>query len=156
MGKTIREEKREKRAEFFFGKGNYTRVNKNEILYRPVIDNDNIILLTRNVRRVFVGDNSTSFVLATSSHRGVYLKSWQVMRVVINDKRSDERAICFLVKLTRKYFKTYSFKNIDIIDRDEDLGGFLEINTESNPDFDTMLSAAFLQAKEKNKVEICA
>lgn len=156
MSYTYKQERQLKRAEFFFGPGNFTKANKDEVQFNAVIDNDNIILISKNVRRVFVKDDKVSLVMATTNRRGIYLKPWQVIRVIINDHKTGEKTVCALVKLNRKFYKTYSFKDQDIIDKDENLGGFLDVYGTEDPTFDVLLEAALIQTKEKIKVQICA
>ena len=79
-----------------------------------------------------------------------------MIRVIINDHKTGEKTVCALVKLNRKFYKTYSFKDRDIIDRDEELGGFLDVYGTEDPTFDVLFEAALIQAKDKTKVQICA
>ena len=151
---TIAQERKQKKAKFFFGE-NYTQANKNEVRYPSVIDNDHIIYRTKDVRTVFCGDNTITSVLATGKNKAVYLKPWQVVKIKFRNPEDPEKKVySFLVKLDRKYFKSYYFKSKDIYNADEK-GNFRGMDEKVDMTFDELLNAALLQNEEKKKVELC-
>ena len=93
----------EKEDDFFFGAGNREKNSNKYFTFKHVLDNDNIIINTNNVKKI-----KDSFVLIVGNREAVYIKDWQVRGV---HNYSDICSNFYLVKLNRKYFKPYSFRN---------------------------------------------
>ena len=127
-GKTYRQylkERKEKDLKFFYGE-DVRKVSNKYFEFKRVIDNDNIIIITNNIRVI-----KDSYVLVVGEKKAVYLKDWQVRRV--SNYYEDLEA--YAVKLNRKYFKTYNFKN----EIDQDL------YFEKDNNFDDLLELAKIQ-----------
>lgn len=89
---------KDKDLEFFFGK---IRKKSNKYFeYNSVIDEDNIIIITNNIK-VLKG----SFVLIVDNNKGVYLKEWQIKPV----HNFYTGMSAYAVKLNRGYFRPYTF-----------------------------------------------
>lgn len=114
-------ERKEKDLKFFYGE-DIRKVSNKYFEFKRVIDNDNIIIITNNIRVI-----KDSYVLVVGEKKAVYLKDWQVRRV--SNYYEDLEA--YAVKLNRKYFKTYNFKNeIDpelYFEKDNDFNDLLEL-----------------------------
>lgn len=91
--------RKEKDLAFFFG--DVKKKTNKYFEYKSVIDNDNIIIITNNIKII-----KGSYVLLVDNNKGVYLKEWQV-KPVHNFYNSMS---AYAVKLNRKYFKPYTFK----------------------------------------------
>lgn len=114
--------------DFFFGEGNYRKVTNQYYKFKRVLSNDDIILVTNNVKMV-----KDSPVLVVDNNKAVYLKNWQIKPV----SNWDEGIEGYAVKLSRKYFKPYTFKN--------PLG---EYSFDKEDTFDDLLNVAKEQEKE--------
>ena len=90
--------RKEKDLEFFFG--TVTKKSNKYFEYNSIIDDDNIIIITNNIK-VLKGN----FVIV-DNNKGVYLKDWQVRPV--HNYYTGMNA--FAVKLNRNYFKPYTFR----------------------------------------------
>ena len=123
----------EKEDDFFFGAGNREKNSNKYFTFKHVLDNDNIIINTNNVKKI-----KDSFVLIVGNKEAVYLKDWQVRGV---HNYSDICSNFYLVKLNRKYFKPYSFRN--------GFNNFCFDNTES---FDDLMECAREQDEAGMKV----
>ena len=123
----------EKEDDFFFGAGNREKNSNKYFTFKHVLDNDNIIINTNNVRKI-----KDSLVLIVGNKEAVYLKDWQVRGV---HNYSDICSNFYLVKLNRNYFKPYSFRN--------EFNDFCFDNTES---FDDLMEYAREQDEAGMKV----
>ena len=114
-------ERTEKDLKFFYGE-DIRKVSNKYFEFKRVIDNDNIIIITNNIRVI-----KDSYVLVVGEKKAVYLKDWQVRRI----SNYYEDLDAYAVKLNRKYFKTYNFKNeIDpelYFEKDNDFNDLLEL-----------------------------
>ena len=113
--------------EFFFG-DDLHMTSGSYFQFRRIIDADNILVLTNNIKKI-----KDNYVLVTAPDKGVYLKDWQIRKV-----SSYKAGInCYVVKLSRKFFKPYkfSFEFEDLLITDEDT-------------FDTLYNVANEQEKE--------
>lgn len=90
---------KDKDLEFFFGE--VTKKSNKYFTYNSIIDDDNIIIITNNIK-----DIKGNFVMLVDNNKGVYLKDWQV-RPVHNFYNGMSG---YAVKLNRKYFKPYTFR----------------------------------------------
>lgn len=83
--------------------GNVHKVsNKYFILEKQVLDNDNIILYTNNIR-VIKGNH----VLVIDDNKAVCLKDWSITGIRFRNNYAETYA----VKINRNYFKPYTFRN---------------------------------------------
>ncbi len=98
---------------YFFGK--IQKTSNKYFIFDRIIDEDNFILITSNVRYFW---NKETFVLIVDNDKVVYLKDWQVIPV----RNWREGVEGFAVKLNRKYFKVYkySFEFDDVYFEKED------------------------------------
>ena len=90
---------KDKDLEFFFGDVN--KKSNKYFTYNSVIDDDNIIIITNNIKTI-----KGNLVLLVDNNKGVYLKDWQV-KTVHNYYNGMSG---YAVKLNRKYFKPYTFR----------------------------------------------
>lgn len=100
--KEITKKIKDDNKDFFFGEGNWRETSNKYFKFKRVLNDDEIIIITNNVREV-----KENLVLAVDKNKVVYLKDWQVKAV----KAYDENIYAYAVKLSKKYFKTYTFKN---------------------------------------------
>lgn len=91
--------RKEKDLEFFFGE--VTKKSNKYFEYNSVIDEDNIIIVTNNIKTI-----KGNMVMIVDNNKAVYLKDWQVRRV----HNFYNGVSAFAVKLNRKYFKPYTFR----------------------------------------------
>lgn len=114
-------ESKEKDLKFFFGE-DVKKVTNKYFKFKRVKDEDNIVIITNNIKVI-----KDSFVLVVGEKKAVYLKDWQVRKV----RNYYENLSAYAVKLNRKFFKTYTFKNeIDenlYFDKDNNFEDLLEI-----------------------------
>lgn len=120
----------EKDMQFFYGK-DYKQVSNKYFTFKRVVDNDNIIIITENVKII-----KDSAVLIVDNDKVVYLKDWQARNV----HNFDEGINAYAVKLNRNFFKTYTFK------KPFEEYSFLEADT-----FDSLYKMAQEQEKENLK-----
>ena len=116
-----------KDKEFFFGKSIKFKTNT-YFTIDHVIDDDNIIIITSNIKRV-----KDAYVLVVANNKCVFLKDWQI-RPVHNYYKG---IYAYAVKLNRNYFKTYTFKN-----------DFYDIYIEKEHTFDILKNVAATQTME--------
>lgn len=84
----------------FYFKGGYDYVSNKYFTFKHVIDDDNIIITTSNIK--FIKGNP---VMIVGNNKGLYLKNWQI-NVVFN---SSVEGQIYTVKLNRKFFRPYQF-----------------------------------------------
>lgn len=83
----------------FFGEVSHT--SNKHFKFNHVINDDEIILITNNVR--FIKNNP---VLVIDNNKVVYLKDWNVLEI----HNFKYGLYAYAVKLNRKYWKEYTFK----------------------------------------------
>lgn len=123
---------KDKDLKFFFG-DDVRKVSNKYFKFTRVIDNDNIIIVTNNIKII-----KDSYVLVVGEKKAVYLKDWQVRGV----RSYYEDIDAYAVKLNRNYFKTYTFKN----EIDPDL------YFEKDNNFDDLLEVAKMQQEKDIRV----
>lgn len=121
----------DKDNDFFFGEGNWTKVSNQYYQFKRVLDNDNIIIITTNIK-VIKGNN----VLVVDNNKAVYLKDWQVRPV----RNWDLGVNAYAVKLNRKYFKPYTFRF-----------SFEDMSFEKEDTFDSLVELAREQGEQNLK-----
>lgn len=88
--------------DFFFGKGNWKMISNKYLKFKRIINEENIIVITNNIKEI-----KNSLALVVDNNKAVFLKEWQVESVY----NYDEGIRAFAVKLNKKYFKVYTFRN---------------------------------------------
>ena len=84
----------------FYFNGGYDYVSNKYFTFKHVIDDDNNIITTSNIK--FIKGNP---VMIVGNNKGLYLKNWQI-NVVFN---SSVEGQIYTVKLNRKFFRPYQF-----------------------------------------------
>jgi len=116
----------------FFGE--HKMVSNQYFTFNRVQDEDNIILITNNLKEI-----KGNPVLVIGNNQAVYLKDWNVVPVMNYDFGVD----AYAVKLSRKYFKPYTFKS-----------EFSDFHFEQTDTFDSLLETARKQQKADMKIKI--
>lgn len=96
-------ERAKKDDDFFFGAGNKKHTSNKYFTYKHVLDENTIIINTKNIKQV-----KDSFVLIVDNNKAVYLKGWQIRAAHNWSELGDD---LYIVKLSRNYFKTYTFNS---------------------------------------------
>lgn len=123
-------DQKQKDMDFFYGKGNTKRLSNKYFEFKRVIDDDNCIVVTNNIKEV-----KGNPVLVVGNNQAVYLKDWQYRPIHNYDNGIDTYA----VKLNRKYYKPYTFKS-----------NFDDVGFDKNNTFDDMMNTA----KEQQNVNM--
>ena len=114
----------------FYGKGNTTQTSNKYFEFKRVLDDDNCIIVTNNIKTI-----KGNPVLVTGNNQAVYLKDWQYREVHNYNNGID----AYAVKLNRNYFKPYTFRF-----------EFDDFHFDKNNTFDDMMATA----KEQDKVNM--
>jgi hypothetical protein len=117
-----------KDKDFFFGKDNWKKITNKYYEFKRVLNDDEIIIVTNNIKTI-----KNNLVLLVDNNKAVYLKDWQVRRCYNYNESID----AYLVKLNRKYFKTYTFTS-----------NFDDYSFEKENTFDDLLQVAKEQQDE--------
>ena len=109
----------------FFGENNWRKIsNKYYTIVNPVLNNDEFLLRTNNIK-TYINGEDLKIILLVGNNKAVYLKDWQVKKV-----QEYPFGNSYIVKLSRKFFRIYTFKS-DFedfaFDRDEDFDSLKEI-----------------------------
>ena len=98
--------RKEKSLKWFLEQEPQRESNK-YIKFNHVLDDDNIIICTNDIT-FYNSKNSyePSYMLMVDNNKAVFLKNWQVR--ICKCRYTEE---FYAVKLNRKYFKVYTFKN---------------------------------------------
>ncbi len=126
------EKQAKKENDYFFGENNLHHITNQYFTYKSILDEDTFIINTANLY-YFKKQDTVGLIVGTN--KVVYLKPSQVKMVIMNNGSWS----C-LVKLTRKYFKVYTYKN-RICD---------DIEIEKEQDFNTLKSYAKAQQDRMN------
>lgn len=109
--------RKESDMNFFFGEGNVKHQTSKYFTFKKVLDDDNIIVLTNNIKHLFNSNTgNAATILMVGNNKAVYLKSWQIKSVtgIVNvDEVTGQGTLLptYAVKLNRNYFKVYTFKS---------------------------------------------
>ena len=114
----------------FFGKTQY--YSNKYFSYDSVIDKDNIIVRTNNVKMI-----KGNPVLIVDNDKGIYLKDWQVAPIKMDRGETNTYA----VKLNRNYMKEYTFKS-----------NFEDFSFSKKDDFNSLMKVARSQQKQNKQV----
>lgn len=126
--------RKESNMNFYFGEGNYQMKSNKYFSFKRVLDNDNIIIVTSNVKQI-----KGNYVMIVDNNKAVYLKDWQV-KAVSNFFNGLEG---YTVKLNRNYFKPYTFRF--------DFEGY---SFEKEETFEDMMNVAKLQEEENMTIKL--
>lgn len=124
----------EKRRNTFFGEGNIERVSNKYFRFKHYLDDNNVIVSTNNIKVI-----KNNYVLIVDNNKAVYLKDWLVRQAHFWISEEGFGENCHLVKLSRNFFKAYTFKS--------DFDGFCFDKEETFDDFVAM-------AKEQDEANI--
>lgn len=125
-------EQRVARAKYFFGDdADVGATGKCVKSFRHFIDEDNIIIVTSNVKYI---RSREAFILIVDHNKAVYLKDWNVKEL----KNWYLGVDTYAIKLNRKYFKTYTFKS-----------DFEDMVFEKEDTFDSLIDLAKEQDNDK-------
>lgn len=107
-------------------------VSNKYFTYDSVIDKDNIIVRTNNVKMI-----KGNPVLIVDNDKGIYLKDWQVAPIKMDRGETNTYA----VKLNRNYMKEYTFKS-----------NFDDVSFSKKDDFNSLMKVARSQQKKNEKI----
>lgn len=107
-------------------------VSNKYFTYDSVIDKDNIIVRTNNVKMI-----KGNPVLIVDNDKGIYLKDWQVAPIKMDRGETNTYA----VKLNRNYMKEYTFKS-----------NFDDVSFSKKDDFNSLMKVARSQQKRNEKI----
>ena len=148
--------KEEKMLHAFFGDRGYA-VNKNgEITCDQLISYDNVIIETQDIRRAFFSDDTVGNVLVVGKNKGVYLRSWQALKVKYKDDDGKD-VLTYLLNVSKDSLRPYYFADYNIVDIGKD-GGFAGIADDfrRSVSFDSIRQQAQSQNIQKRKYRIVA
>ncbi len=128
----IKKQKGAQRARFF---GEVREVSNTYFRFNRVIDDDNVIILTNNLRMI-----NGSYALIVGNNAAIFLKDWQVVPVRID--RGTENT--FVVKLNRNWVRPYVWTN----------GTEFDVWMDGIQDFDDFLAVARKQDEIDTPVAI--
>ena len=108
--------------------------NKYFYIKNQVLDDDNIIVFTNNVKAV-----KGNPVLIIDNNKAVYLKDFNLNGVRIKD--GEQLIETYAVKLNRNYFKPYTFKS-----------DFNDVSFDKADTFDSLKNISKAQEKTKKQI----
>lgn len=140
----------------FFGDKGYTMNRSGEITVDQLTGLDNVIIETPDVRRAFFSEDTVGNVLVVGKNKGVYLRSWQTLKVKYKDSDGKD-VITYLVRIGKDYLKPYYFADYNIVDIGKD-GGFSGIDKDffKSVNFDILRLTAERQNQTKRKYKVVA
>lgn len=115
----------ESKKNFFFGEGNYKEESNKYLTFNHYVNDDEIVICTNNITW-YVKNGAQQYLLIVGNNKAVYLKDWQLEASNLRNGLDT-----YLVKLNRKYFKTYTFKK-----------DFENFYFENDQDFDYLVELA--------------
>ena len=91
--------------------GNYEQTsNKYAKIEKQVLDEDNFILFTNNVK-TFFSKGDKKIIMPVDNNKAIYLNMYSIMDVGVKDGNGKYIGEQTAVKINKKYFKPYTFKN---------------------------------------------
>ena len=112
--KELIEKRKERVMNNFFGENNYELTNKRFMIKNHIINDDEFVICTNNIS---YWANKNQFVMWVANNKIVYIKDFQIIPVYNFERLGD----CYLVKLNKKHFKSYScFVNEHLVIDGED------------------------------------
>ena len=93
----------------FFGRNNYKNRSNFCLTYKPVLSEDEIIVMTDHVVSVVNKDNEVQYLFLVAGNKAVYLDFYRQLRRVVWDPEGEKKST-YLVKLFRNRFRPYYCK----------------------------------------------
>ena len=93
----------------FFGRNNYKNRSNFCLTYKPVLSEDEIIVMTDHVVSVVNKDNEVQYLFLVAGNKAVYLDFYRQLRRVVWYPDGKKRST-YLVKLFRNRFRPYYCK----------------------------------------------
>lgn len=93
----------------FFGRNNYKNRSDFCLTYKPVLSEDEIIVMTDHVVSVVNKDNEVQYLFLVAGNKAVYLDFYRQLRRVVWYPDGEKRST-YLVKLFRNRFRPYYCK----------------------------------------------
>lgn len=93
----------------FFGRNNYKNRSNFCLTYKPVLSEDEIIVMTDHVVSVVNKDNEVQYLFLVAGNKAVYLDFYRQLRRVVWYPDGEKRST-YLVKLFRNRFRPYYCK----------------------------------------------
>ena len=93
----------------FFGRNNYKNRSDFCLTYKPVLSEDEIIVMTDHVVSVVNKDNEVQYLFLVAGNKAVYLDFYRQLRRVVWYPDGKKRST-YLVKLFRNRFRPYYCK----------------------------------------------
>lgn len=93
----------------FFGRNNYKNRSNFCLTYKPVLSEDEIIVMTDHVVSVVNKDNEVQYLFLVAGNKAVYLDFYRQLRRVVWYPDGEKKST-YLVKLFRNRFRPYYCK----------------------------------------------
>ena len=93
----------------FFGRNNYKNRSNFCLTYKPVLSEDEIIVMTDHVVSVVNKDNEVQYLFLVAGNKAVYLDFYRQLRRVVWYPEGEKKST-YLVKLFRNRFRPYYCK----------------------------------------------
>ena len=93
----------------FFGRNNYKNRSNFCLTYKPVLSEDEIIVMTDHVVSVVNKDNEVQYLFLVAGNKAVYLDFYRQLRRVVWYPEGEKKST-YLVKLCRNRFRPYYCK----------------------------------------------
>ncbi len=93
----------------FFGRNNYKNRSNFSLTYKPVLSEDEIIVMTDHVVSVVNKDNEVQYLFLVAGNKAVYLDFYRQLRRVVWYPDGEKKST-YLVKLFRNRFRPYYCK----------------------------------------------
>lgn len=77
--------------------------------FRHFVDEDHVTIITNNIKVVGSWEKGYSYVLLVDNNKAVYLKDWNLIKC--HNYNNNGLGDAYAVRLDRKYFKAYTFRN---------------------------------------------
>ena len=93
----------------FFGRNNYKNRSNFCLTYKPVLSEDEIIVMTDHVVSVVNKDNEVQYLFLVAGNKAIYLDFYRQLRRVVWYPEGEKKST-YLVKLFRNRFRPYYCK----------------------------------------------
>ena len=93
----------------FFGRNNYKNRSNFCLTYKPVLSEDEIIVMTDHVVSVVNKDNEVQYLFLVAGNKAVYLDFYRQLRRAVWNPEGEKKST-YLVKLFRNRFRPYYCK----------------------------------------------
>lgn len=122
--------------DYYFGKNNWKEQPNKYITFKHLIDDENIIIVTSNIKYF---KNSGKYIMAIGNNSCIWLKEWQIKKCYNYWLDTDAH----IVKLNKKYYTPYALKFT-----------FDELNFEKDETWEDMIEIAKEQDQVNEKWDI--